>query len=579
MNLIKKLLSIKIIVFFVIVLTSAYASMFWGYDASLLRTIDNGMVQGTTDNYNTHVFKGIPYAAAPVGNLRWQAPQDITPWEKVHNATEFGSICIQGGTMWGTDNPEEFGTVIGSENCLFVNVWRPNNYRKKLPVLLWIHGGSNTRGSGSSEIYNGAHLASKTNAIVVSINYRLGDLGRMFNSFADDGNLANASGNYALLDMIKSLDWIQKNIQTFGGNPDKVTIAGNSAACISVWGLLHSPLAENLFHRALCSAGSPRGITAKKGQVLSDSRVDGLLVSLGKASDLTAAAALRLSKGDVWVANFMRTVPAKVLASTVTRVPYNFIDGYVLSEIGPDAVDAGATHKVPMIIGSTKNEMTYVLAAFGGMFNAKQGASDPFLWQQINAEPATLSVADIIAPAYIANFNSIEKVLTYAWNLDTDLQVNSVHKNNPNVYRYDMNWDDVPAPWDQALGAMHTLDLPFLFGNFITGKDNPHKYAWNEENKISRERLSNQFMTYLGHFMDTGNPNAFWGLPHWPRWSNVEDKQQKTRIQFDEITDSSNKKFNYKEYQAMLNALEPKAKAIAESWMRGFGFEIGEQTK
>ncbi len=571
---IKQLTFVKSLTFSVIMLASTYASAFWGYDPSLTKTIETGSIQGTEDNYDTHAFKGIPYAAPPVGNLRWRAPQDVESWEGVRDTSEFGSICAQKGTFWGTDKPEEFNTAIGSEDCLFLNVWRPNNHRKHLPVLLWIHGGSHTRGSSSFDIYNGAHLANEANAIIVSINYRLGALGWMHNTFADNGDPEDASGNYALLDMIKSLNWVQDNIREFGGNPNKVTIAGNSSACKSVWGILHSPLAEDLFHRAICSSGFPDSTPAELGQQISDSYVEYVIISSGLATDLESARAVRTTQGEEWVAALMRSVPAEVFSLGITGVPSYFIDGYVLPELSEGSVTAGAYNKVPLMIGSTKNESSYFLGALAGFFNAKGGASDPILWNQLNADPTTISPADIIDPATYPIYVSVEKGFSYAWNLATDKTVSNARQNNHRVYRYDMNWDDVPAPWNEVFGTQHSLDLAFLFGNFITDKDNIHRYAWTEDNKAGREELSENLMKYVSRFMRTGNPNAGWGLPFWPRWKNTNHTHLGTRILLDETIDHSSNKFKFEEYQALLDTFTPEAKAATELWVQRFGLQL-----
>ncbi len=559
---------IKLSMSMFIILLSSQSYAFWGYQPSLLKTISDGKIQGTEDNYNTHVFKGIPYAAAPINDLRWRAPQDVTPWEGVRDTTEFGSVCAQTGTFWGTDKPEEFATAIGSEDCLFMNVWRPNNYKKNLPVLLWIHGGSNSRGSGSFDAYNGAHLASNANAVVITINFRLGAFGWAYNSFTDNGDPEDASGNYALLDMIKSLEWVQHNIREFGGNPRKVTIAGNSSGCGAVWGLMHSPLANDLFHRAICSGGGPGGLSAEVGQLISDSLIDSLLVGMGLAPDLASAASYRQSQGDAWVADFMRSIPAEILANAVPRSPSNYIDGYVIPELSLESIEAGAYNQVPMIIGSTKNETTMILGFLAGFFNGTS-ASSPLLWDQLNSDPNTLSATDIINPSIYPLYAGIEDAFSYAWNLSIDNSAANARKHNPQIFRYDFEWDNVPAPWDEALGATHTLDLPFMFGNFITDKDNVHKFAWTEDNKASRETLSDQFMKYIARFMRTGNPNAGWGLPRWKRWNTTSHTHLNTKILLDDPIQGSSEQKNYEEFEQMLLDLDPTSKSIVESLTQG----------
>ncbi len=544
------------------------------YDTSLEKEISSGKLVGAEDVYDTHAFKGIPYAEAPVGDLRWRAPQDLAPWEGVRDATEFGNICAQRGTYWGTDNPALFGSALGSEDCLYLNVWRPSNANENLPVMLWIHGGSNARGSASFDAYHGARLASKANAVIVSINFRLGAFGWMYNSFADNGDLEDASGNYALLDMIQSLEWVQENIRTFGGNPNAITIAGNSSGCASVWGLMHSPLAEDLFHRAICSGGGAGGMPLAAGQQLSDSFIDQLLVGFGLASDLTAAAEFRLAQSGEWLAAFMRSVPMEVFASGVARAPSNYIDGYVIPDIGHHTVRDGAFAKVPMIIGTTKNETSMIVGALAGFFNAKLGASDPLLWEQLNADPSTLSVTDIVDPGLYPFYGPVEEVFSYAWNLDADNVTSLVRNHHPDVYRYDFDWDRVPEPWDEVYGATHTLDLPFLFGNFVTEKDNMHKFAWTDENQMSRTVLSYQFMSYISSFLWTGNPNAYSWNPHWHRWKGQDNSAANTRISLDDPLAGSNYRYSFEEYEMMLNQLDPTSRFFADQFVQGLLLEL-----
>ncbi len=544
--------------------TSAHAT--WGYDQSLIRTIDSGQIEGVSDHHNSQAFKGIPYAAAPVGELRWRAPQAPQAWDGIRDASQFSSICPQAGTFWGDKDPTTFGTIIGNEDCLYLNVWRPNNPTKNLPVFLWIHGGANTRGSGSFETYNGASLANKANAIVVTINYRLGGLGWISNSAFDNGDPSDRSGNYALLDMIKSLEWVQNNIREFGGTPNKVTIAGNSSGCSAVWGLLQSPLAENLFQRAICSGGTPGSMDATTGQLLSDGLIDYILFAFGHASSPEAAAAVRTEKGDAWVADFMRSVPADVLTTLVPRAPSNYIDGHVLPSAGYEAIKAGNFHRVPIMLGSTRDETSYIAGVLAGFFNAKGGASDPLFWQQVNSDPTSLSVTDIIDPTLYPLYAPVHQTFSYAWNLAIDNVASQIRNNHGRVYRYDFNWDNVPAPWDEVFGATHTLDLPFLFGNFITDRDDFHRFAWTEDNKIEREELSDKFINYISNFIRTGHPTNGWAnQPYWWPWHNHESFPLPKRLQLNADIKTSNTRFSYEEYTEQLNQLDPTAKSITES--------------
>ncbi len=554
----------KVLILFALLLPIVSAHATWGYIPELRKSIENGVIEGVEGDHNTQAYLGIPYAAPPVGELRWRAPQAPADWEGVRDAKAFGNVCSQNGSMWGTSDPNAFGVPIGSEDCLYLNVWRPANARPNLPVLLWIHGGSHIRGSTDFSAYDGAYFAQQANAVVVSVNFRLGAMGFLFNSFLDNGDYEDASGNYALLDMMKSLDWVQENIRTFGGNPNKVTIAGNSSGCIAVWGLLQSPRSEDLFHRAICSSGFPSATPVATGQAISNEYVDHLLVAFGLAPDLETASALRDTQGPAWVADFMRSVPAEVFSSGLGGVPVNFTDGYVLPEAGYDSLKAGVFHKVPLMIGGVKDEATYFLGATGGFFNAKGGAADPLLWSQLNSAPETLDYDDIVDPA-LPIFEQTHKAFSYAWGLALDNVATEARRFSPRVYRYNFNWDDIPAPWNEALGATHTLDLPFLFGNFVTDEDSVHRFAWSDENEVSRRELSDEFIGYVARFMRSGNPNRWHGKTRWPRWNNFERHAIPLRIELDEEVTHSAERTSYKVFMTMLDELDPVARGIVES--------------
>ncbi len=546
----------------------------WHYQPSLLIETQHGDVLGTTGKNNTYVYKGIPYAAAPTGDLRWKAPQDPTPWGEPHDASDFGNICMQIGTAFGATSPDQLGSLIGSEDCLNLNVWRPNNNKVNLPVLVWIHGGSNTRGSSAQNIYNGANLANKANAIVVSINYRLGALGWAYSSFLNNDNPLDSSGNYALLDMIKALEWVETNIDNFGGNPNKVTVAGNSAGCASIWGLLHSPLAEHLMDRVFCSGSFPGSINTQAGQFLANSLVDNLFVAFGQATDLAAAAELRLNMSEEDIARFMRGVPAEVLALAVSNVPSNYIDGYVLpNDINIDSVKAGNFHKIPIMMGTTKNEASYILGTLIGFFNAKGGITDPLFWEQINADPRTLTITDIVDPAFYPVYQPLEEISSYKWNLVADNFTAAISQHKSPVFRYDFNWDELPAPWDEAFGATHTLDLAFMFGNFITEEDNPHKFAWTEENKQSREEISDKFIQYISTFMRTGRPLKTHKSPFWLRWNKWDTDRFDRRLVIDNPINTTNSRYTYDGYLELYNNLSPIGQNFMDNFMTGVPLE------
>ncbi|MFL0809061.1 MAG: carboxylesterase family protein [Agarilytica sp.] len=532
----------------------------------LIKDVTGGSIQGSADKHNTVSFKGIPYAKAPVGDLRWKAPQDNDSWEGVREASEFGDVCPQAGTIWGTTNPDELGTSIGNEDCLFLNVWRPNENISELPVFVWIHGGSNARGTATSSTFHGAKLANTTKAIVVTLNFRLGALGWLHNDFLQGEDPLDASGNYALLDMMKGLEWIQNNIQTFGGNPNQVTIAGNSSGCSSVWGLMQSDLSEDLFDQAICSAGFPSGLPAVVGNAISDGLIDNLLVMFGHATTVEEAIAFRSNQTSEWIDTFMRSVPANLLATLVPRSAGNFIDGHVLENAGVDAMQGGHFHRKPLMLGSTKDEASYIWGVIAGFFN-NAGASNPLLWEQLIADPELLELEDILLAPYAPLYPGVVAASSYAWSLATDNVASFASNFQEDVYRYDFNFDDIPAPWNSAFGATHTFDLPFMFGNFDANTDTLYSFAWTDTNENSREQVSQKFMSYLARFMRTGSPNAPWQNPQWQAWN--ENSLDDRRIQFDHPMSSSNDRFTFEEFESLRGNLAPFSQSLVDSFITG----------
>ena len=229
-------------------------------DPTSLRDTQAGQVLGFADTYNTQAWLDIPYAAAPVGELRWRAPQAAEAWTGVRNALQYGATCTQfSGILSGQEGDD--GDLVGNEDCLSLNVWSPRLApnelaNKKLPVMFWIHGGGND--SGTANIYQAHHLAGSKDVIVVLINYRLGLMGWFSHDAirANANNFEDASGNFGTLDIIAALGWVKNNISAFGGDPDNVTIFGESAGGRNVFSLLASPLAKGLFHRAISQSGT-----------------------------------------------------------------------------------------------------------------------------------------------------------------------------------------------------------------------------------------------------------------------------------------------------------------------------------
>ena len=236
-----------------------------------------GQIEGTEPEANTLAWKGIPYAKPPVGKLRWKAPREPDPWDGVRETTRFGDRCSQ----FVRD-----GSVQGSEDCLYMNIWRPKSATAGLPVYFWIHGGGHSVGTASTDRYDGVKIAARSNLVVVTINYRLGPMGWFSHPALRKGTSArDDSGNYGNLDMIQGLAWVHDNIQAFGGDPQNVTVAGVSAGAGSVLSLLISPLATGLFHKAIAESGGIVTNPVEAGDAHAETIVERLLMADGSVAD------------------------------------------------------------------------------------------------------------------------------------------------------------------------------------------------------------------------------------------------------------------------------------------------------
>jgi para-nitrobenzyl esterase len=299
-----------------------------------------GQVQGSNDGATTGTYswKGIPFAKAPVGALRWKAPVDPAPWTEPLAANRFGNACLQNGRIYGPGSNNTFdGTIattlntpVGSEDCLTLNIWRPSGDSANLPVIFFVYGGSNISGYTADPVYDGAALAKAANAVVVTANYRVGVLGFINMAQLKTGaSAAEDSGNFALLDIIQALKFVKNNIAGFGGDPGNVTLMGQSAGAINAWALLTSPLASGLFHKAVPLSGgislasnlpagtiptlNPASTYAAQGGAL----LAKLLIADGKATDTASAQAFIATQTPAQIADYLRAKDAGAILTTV----------------------------------------------------------------------------------------------------------------------------------------------------------------------------------------------------------------------------------------------------------------------
>jgi para-nitrobenzyl esterase len=446
-----------------------------------------GRIRGETAVRNTLVWRGIPYASPPVGDLRWRAPVQPKAWSGILEADRFASQSLQRLPI--------VGWVLGSEDSLYLNIWRPADMRTKLPVYVWIHGGGNSVGSSHGlQDYHGASLADTAGIVFVSLNYRLGPLGWLSHPALATGNPEDDSGNFGTLDIIAALRWIRDNIENFGGDASNVTIAGESAGAYNVLTLMLAPSARDLFHKAVVQSGYRTDSTPEKARSFSEDMVRALVGEAG--GDI--AGQLRKIDG--------KKILSKIKAGTAGMLsfPYPIWDGHVLPREGFAAFsDPSKVADVPLMIGTNKEETK--IFQFLGMQNSK----DPVY--QIGAELSSArwkaNGADSIADS-ILHGDSGKNVYLYRFDWGAP------DKNGKSV---------LGGNAGRLLGAAHGMEISFFLQNdSILGNSVPLRLrtAKNEEGRTDLRRLMG---SYLGNFMKEGNPNDPNGrLPEWKRWQESD---------------------------------------------------------
>ncbi len=478
--------------------------------------VTGGLVQGAEAAVAGVVaFKGIPFAAPPVGDLRWRPPAAVVPWDGVRDGGEAGAICVQGGGQ-GVDQ---------SEDCLFLNVWAPAETAEPLPVLYWIHGGGYTGGSGSTSIYDGARLASE-GAVVVTINYRLNVFGFLAHPALSTESPHGASGNYGLLDMVAGLEWVRDNIASFGGDPGRVTIFGESAGGGAVMSVMLMPQAEGLFHRAIAQSNWIHGWDrplAGDAADLTPAEAQGTAVAaaLG-AGDLdaeSALAAMRAASAPDVLAAIGAGAGSPFLRTGHVWAPN--VDGWAIPDDPLAMYAEGRQHPVPLVVGMNGNEGSLMTRGF-----SMEGA-DAFTAHVESVYPDDLA-AELLAH-YDDTYETMQEGFDY---LVHDLyfagpvRAHARHQSAvAPVWMYHFTRVP-PTPWGETLGAHHAAELVYVFGT-LTRTDEPGERPLGlsplgdfTEVDIG---LSETMRAYWLRFAAGGDPNRP-GLPAWPAWEPASDR-------------------------------------------------------
>ena len=476
--------------------------------------IDSGQLQGVVAD-GVASFKGIPFAAPPVGELRWRAPQPISAWTGVREASSFGADCMQG--RFGpppTAVPGAPAPRMPSEDCLYLNVWRPGDQTvRNLPVMVWVYGGGFTGGSSASPNTSGAAFA-KQGIVLVAMNYRVGRFGFFAFPALSSERPDETKGNYAYMDQIAALQWVKRNIAAFGGNPNNVTIFGFSAGGVSVHSMLASPMAPGLFHKAIVESGGSRDSVLTARPMRADNvdpnyplSAETIGINFAKSmgiegTDQTALVKLRaLSADDV-----LRGAPAQPGANVPFYETTPILDGKLITETAETGYKARHQPRVPLMLGSnsadtagnrvrarTKDE----LFARYGQWNAEakaaydpDGSTDlPILISRANDDFGQAEPARFAADAFAANGSP--------------------------VYLYRFSYVQTSMREQLRAGAPHGGEIGYVFGTLSGGRGGA---PTAEDLAVSR-----MAQAYWVNFAKNGDPNGA-GLPRWPRHVAGDDQ-------------------------------------------------------
>lgn len=473
------------------------------------RTTTLGALVGFQDNATgAHVWRSVPFAAPPVGDLRWRAPRPPAAWTGVRTATAPAPWCPQLLSALDGAPARDHGKRVGQEDCLYLNIYAPAMSATaakdaKLPVMVWIHGGSNIWGRAAQ--YDGGALAARENVIVVVLQYRIGPLGWFAHEALRDGATGlDRSANFALLDQIRALEWVREEIAAFGGDAQRVTIFGESAGGHNVAALLASPRADGLYHRAVVQSGAFESMPLAEAEGVSGTRPqNGRMAAqkiVGDGKPVTAEALRAASLDQVFAA-----YPVVRGSFTLPRV---IADDVVIPAAGLRAtLNAPRTfNRVPIMTGTNRDEMK--------LFNA------------LNPQLSEMTLGLFPRPRDAAMYEAMSAYPSRNWRVSAvDTIAEAVTRvGGPAVYAYRFDWDEAGSvlltDLSQMLGAAHGMEIPFVFGHwsFFGAFD---QYIFNDANRETRVALSNQMMRYWGNFARTGNPNDD-VLPRWQAWSTTQ---------------------------------------------------------
>lgn len=471
----------------------------------LVRATRQGEVAGFETETGAAAWMAVPYAAPPVGAMRWRAPRPAETRSTRFDALTAGAVCPQITNTLSTGGETGIGELIGSEDCLTLDIYAPRNAQPgaDLPVMMWIHGGGNVWGSSSA--YDGSALANQQDVIIVSVQYRLGPLGFLAHPALREEPVLpeDAAANFALLDLVAALQWIQENIEVFGGDTGRVTVFGESAGAYNIAGLMAMPQARGLFHRAIMQSGGTASVSlAIAEQGGGTDAVAGLAAASAMAGPDADGTALR--------AVSLETVfsPYRDEAGELTSLPRMIEDGVTLRDGGilAAAEDPDGFAPVPLITGSNRDEMKLYLV-FDPQLTRRLG---PLVWlRHRDAYEASVEY-----PSRNWRFHAVDGLLNRL----------AAHGRS-DIWSYRFDWDEggsvLVTDTGALLGASHAMEIPFVFDHFeLFGSFD--RVLFNDRNEEGRLELADWMGAYWASFAASGEPgDAFGTGPEWPQWTDT----------------------------------------------------------